>query len=157
MALFLKVKNEFKIFEFASDSAMKDACFVTLLCGIELFSDCSLQIFMIATCNQSPHPQHASESEQSDKTRVQVPRLLGSIHNVYFFRHISDEHHVPKAVIFHFIQLVLFTFLSELLLKLCYAVNERISSNQNRVFLNFKIRFKYVLIYVERSEKVQLT
>ena len=42
-------------------------------------------------------------------------------------------------------------------LGLCYVVKERISSNQNRVFLNFKMRFKYVLIYVESSEKVHLT
>ena len=41
----------------------------------------------------------------------------------------------------------------------CYEVKkiERILANQIRVFLIFKIKFKYVLIYVENSEKVHLT
>ena len=39
----------------------------------------------------------------------------------------------------------------------CYVVNERILANQNRVFPNFKVRIKYVLIYVESSEKFHLT
>ena len=39
----------------------------------------------------------------------------------------------------------------------CYVVNGRILANQIRVFLIFKIRFKYGLIYVEKSKKVHLT